>query len=70
MSIEDSMNLNSQMLKKEKDFLQFIRLKLDPKKSTQSPNSDQDQIFSSQENKTLVEKDKKPQPNTKTKNDQ
>ena len=69
MSIEDSMNLNSQMLKKEKDFLQFIRLKLDPKKSTQSPNSDQDQIFSSQENKTLVEKDKKPQPSTKTKND-
>jgi len=33
MSIEDSMNLNSQMIKKEKDFLQFIRQKLDPKKS-------------------------------------
>ena len=32
MSIEDSMNLNSQMIKKEKDFLQFIRQKLDPKK--------------------------------------
>ena len=32
MSIEDSMNLNSQMIKKEKDFLQFIRQKLDPTK--------------------------------------
>ena len=39
MSIEDSMNLNSQMIKKEKDFLQFIRQKLDPKKNQQSDNN-------------------------------
>ena len=39
MSIEDSMNLNSQMIKKEKDFLQFIRQKLDPKKNQQNDNN-------------------------------
>ena len=38
MSIEDTMNLNSQMIKKEKDFLQFIRQKLDPKKNYTSDN--------------------------------
>ena len=45
MSIEDSMNLNSQMLKKEKDFLQFIRQKLDPNKkniiSAENPENEQ-----------------------------
>jgi hypothetical protein len=40
MSIEDSMNLNSQMIKKEKDFLQFIRQKLDPKKKSYPSPSD------------------------------
>ena len=45
MSIEDSMNLNSQMIKKEKDFLQFIRQKLDPKKS----NKENPDIESTQE---------------------
>jgi len=69
MSIEDTMNLNSQMLKKEKDFLQFIRQKLDPKKNSQSQIPGQDQNFSSQENKNLLDKDKKPIPNQKTKND-
>ena len=69
MSIEDTMNLNSQMLKKEKDFLQFIRQKLDPKKNSQSQIPGQDQNFSSQENKNLLDKDKKPLPNQKTKND-
>ena len=69
MSLEDSMNLNSQMLKKERDFLQFIRQKLDPKKSGQSAISGQDQILSLQDNKTLSEKDKKSLPNQKTKND-
>ena len=49
MSIEDSMNLNSQMLKKEKDFLQFIRQKLDPKRSSQSDNPNTDQNIASQE---------------------
>jgi hypothetical protein len=33
MSIEDSMNLNSSTSRKERDFLQFIRKKLDPKKN-------------------------------------
>ena len=31
MSIEDTFNLNSQMIKKEKDFLKFIHQKLDLK---------------------------------------
>ena len=48
MSIEDSMNLNSQMIKKEKDFLQFIRQKLDPTKknypSSENPENEQNQI--------------------------
>ena len=53
MSIEDSMNLNSQMIKKEKDFLQFIRQKLDPKKSPQgqSDNPEGDKSTQSQDNK-------------------
>ena len=49
MSIEDSMNLNSQMLKKEKDFLQFIRQKLDPKKS-QKENPELDQNIPQENN--------------------
>ena len=46
MSIEDSMNLNAQMLKKEKDFLQFIRQKLDPKKNfpSDTPEVNQENI--------------------------
>ena len=62
MSIEDSMNLNSQMLKKEKDFLQFIRQKLDPKKQSwsQGENPDQEQNILPQENKAIQDKDKKP----------
>jgi hypothetical protein len=64
MSIEDSMNLNSQMIKKEKDFLQFIRQKLDPKKSggtgggsaTENP---EEQNLAAQGNKANNEKDKK-----------
>ena len=44
ISKEDSMNLNSQMLKKEKDFLQFIRQKLNPKKSNkENPDIDSTQ---------------------------
>ena len=69
MSMEDSMNLNAQMIKKEKDFLQFIRQKLDPKKNPQSPIIDQEQNITSTENKILSEKDKKPLPVQKTKND-
>ena len=67
MSIEDSMNLNSQMLKKEKDFLQFIRQKLDPKKQSwsQGENSDQEQTNTAQENKA----DKKPVINSPKKTD-
>ena len=42
MSIEDSMNLNSQMIKKEKDFLQFIRQKLDPTKKNFPPSDNAD----------------------------
>ena len=59
MSIEDSMNLNSQMIKKEKDFLQFIRQKLDPKKaggSSQPDNPDGEKSLSSQ---GIADKDKK-----------
>ena len=52
MSIEDSMNLNSQMIKKEKDFLQFIRQKLDPKKagglSLSENNNENEKSLSSQ----------------------
>ena len=59
MSIEDSMNLNSQMHKKEKDFLQFIRQKLDPKKAVPQPeNSEVDQNTNAQGNKTATDKDK------------
>ena len=67
MSIEDSMNLNSQMLKKEKDFLQFIRQKLDPKKNPQL--SEPEQNILSLENKTISDKDKKINQNPKSKND-
>ena len=59
MSIEDSMNLNSQMVKKEKDFLQFIRQKLDPKKASgqaSQENPDGEKSISSQGN---IDKDKK-----------
>ena len=64
MSIEDSMNLNSQMLKKEKDFLQFIRQKLDPKKSGSNAGAaiqenTEEQNLTSQGNKANNEKDKK-----------
>jgi hypothetical protein len=71
MSIEDSMNLNSQMLKKEKDFLQFIRQKLDPKKQSWSGGENPDQEYNlSSENKSNQEKDKKPSmPNQKAKID-
>lgn len=59
MSIEDSMNLNSQMHKKEKDFLQFIRQKLDPKKAaTQPENPEVDQNTNAQGNKAATDKDK------------
>ena len=60
MSIEDSMNLNSQMIKKEKDFLQFIRQKLDPKKAGTvaiPDNQEGEKSLSSQGN---LDKDKKP----------
>ena len=60
MSIEDSMNLNSQMIKKEKDFLQFIRQKLDPKKAgtvAMPDNQEGEKSLSSQGN---LDKDKKP----------
>ena len=54
MSIEDSMNLNSQMIKKEKDFLQFIRQKLDPKKqggiTSSENNNENEKSLSSQGN--------------------
>ena len=53
------MNLNSQMIKKEKDFLQFIRQKLDPKKSGGSSlpeNLDGEKSLSSQ---GIADKDKK-----------
>ena len=72
MSIEDSMNLNSQMIKKEKDFLQFIRQKLDPKKSgtgavpTENPD---EQVLTSQGNKPNLDKDKKIVKDTKVKID-
>ena len=59
MSIEDSMNLHSQMIKKEKDFLQFIRQKLDPKKSGTviiPENQEGEKSLSSQGN---LDKDKK-----------
>ena len=59
MSIEDSMNLNSQMIKKEKDFLQFIRQKLDPKKAgtvAMPDNQEGEKSLSSQGN---LDKDKK-----------
>ena len=53
------MNLNSQMHKKEKDFLQFIRQKLDPKKAVPHPeNSEVDQNTNAQGNKTATDKDK------------
>lgn len=61
MSIEDSMNLNSQMIKKEKDFLQFIRQKLDPKKSGASTipeNPELDPNLATQGNKATIDKDK------------
>ena len=64
MSIEDSMNLNSQMLKKEKDFLQFIRQKLDPKRSSQSDNPNTDQNIASQE--INAKKNQPPIPASKT----
>ena len=64
MSIEDSMNLNSQMLKKEKDFLQFIRQKLDPKRSSQSDNPNADQNIASQE--INAKKNQPPIPASKT----
>ena len=42
MSIEDSMNLNSSTSRKERDFLQFIRQKLDPKKNQQILNLEEE----------------------------
>ena len=63
MSIEDSMNLNSQMIKKEKDFLQFIRQKLDPKKK-QSDSPETEQNISAQDNN--AKKAQAPIPTSKT----
>lgn len=61
MSIEDSMNLKSQIIKKEKDFLQFIRQKLNAKKSDASiipENPELEQNLSSQGNKVTIDKAK------------
>jgi hypothetical protein len=71
MSIEDSMNLNSQMAKKEKEFLQFIRQKLDSKKNLIGNTSEN---FDGEENLTGLSKanttDKKNTKDTKPKIDQ
>ena len=56
MSIEDSMNLNSQMIKKEKDFLQFIRQKLDPKKKSYPSPSDNPENVQTQTQENLTKK--------------
>ena len=57
MSIEDSMNLNSQMIKKEKDFLQFIRQKLDPKKAGSAVS--QENVEGDKNIQGNIDKDKK-----------
>ena len=59
MSIEDSMNLNSQMIKKEKDFLQFIRQKLDPKKAGTVAMPDNQEGEKSLSSPGNLDKDKK-----------
>ena len=72
MSIEDSMNLNAQMLKKEKDFLQFIRQKLDPKKNFTPDNPEINQENINKKNIAAIPQSKtgKPEqakvPETKT----
>ena len=69
MSIEDTMNLNSQMIKKEKDFLQFIRQKLDPKKQGTTTNENNEVVNNdSNTNKQVTDTAKKDNKDTK-KND-